>query len=64
LMEYLKLMKDLELLEVIRDEKGEPRAYKTTKQGFHYLELYGEIRELLKKEGLFGMTDYQKVRAK
>lgn len=48
LNEYLKLMEDLKLLEML--ENQEKRIYKTTSKGMHYLQSYREIHELLKKE--------------
>lgn len=48
LNEYLKIMMDIKLLEVIRN--SEKTFYKTTQKGMRYLQSYREIRDLLKKE--------------
>ena len=48
LNEYLKLLTDLKLLEIL--ENNGRRIYKTTSKGMHYLQSYREIKELLKKE--------------
>ena len=48
LNEYLKLMLDLKLLEMVRN--SERNIYKTTAKGVRYLQSYREIRDLLKKD--------------
>ena len=48
LNEYLKLMLDLNLLN-LSDNSGK-HVYKTTSKGVRYLESYRKIRDLLKKE--------------
>ena len=48
LNEYLKVMIDLKLMEVIKN--SERTVYKTTQKGMRYLQSYREIRDLLKKE--------------
>lgn len=50
LNEYLSLLVNLEFLEVIKDEKNNLTAYKTASAGLHYLTVYNEIRELLRKK--------------
>lgn len=47
LNEYLSLLLDLDLLEVVK--APEKTIYKTTDKGLRYLQSYREIRELLKK---------------
>jgi predicted transcriptional regulator len=48
LNEYLRLLLDLKLLELSKDNGK--NVYKTTSKGVRYLESYRNIRELLKKE--------------
>jgi len=48
LHEYLRLLLDLKLLELV--ENTDKKVYKTTSKGVRYLESYRKIRELLKKE--------------
>ncbi len=48
LNEYLKLMLDLKLLEMIKN--SDRTLYKTTAKGVRYLQSYREIRDLLKKD--------------
>lgn len=48
LNEYLKIMIDLKLMEVVKN--SERTVYKTTQKGMRYLQSYREIRDLLKKE--------------
>ncbi len=48
LNEYLKVMIDLKLMEVVKNSQR--TVYKTTQKGMRYLQSYREIRDLLKKE--------------
>ena len=48
LNEYLRLMLDLDLLELSRN--SERNVYKTTQKGLRFLESHKKIKELLKKE--------------
>ncbi len=48
LNEYLKIMIDLKLMEVVKNSQR--TVYKTTQKGMRYLQSYREIRDLLKKE--------------
>jgi predicted transcriptional regulator len=48
LNEYLRLMLDLDLLELSKN--SERNIYKTSQKGLRFLESYKKIRELLKKE--------------
>ena len=43
---YLSLMLDLGLLEVIEDEKNNRTAYRTTSKGMRYLTAINAVREL------------------
>jgi predicted transcriptional regulator len=48
LNEYLRLMVDLDLLELSRN--SERNIFKTTSRGLRFLESYKKIKELLRKE--------------
>jgi hypothetical protein len=48
LNEYLRLMLDLDLLELYKN--SERNFFKTTNKGLRFLESYKKIQELLKKE--------------
>lgn len=50
LNDFLSTLLDLNLLEVIKDKEGHRTAYRTTEKGLQFLNAYGEVRELLKKE--------------